>query len=69
VRSAGPNPAPDPRAMAEFLWRDDALALLEARGAARGMRGKPRRVYGTACAKCSASRRSLQPCETTCVLG
>jgi hypothetical protein len=39
-----PNPAPDPRAIAEFLWRDDALALLEARGAARGMRGKPRRV-------------------------
>jgi hypothetical protein len=44
VRSASQNPTPDPRAIAEFLWREDALALLEAKGAARGMRGKPRRM-------------------------
>lgn len=42
VRSARENPARVPRALAELLWRDEALALLESRQAARGVRSKPR---------------------------
>jgi hypothetical protein len=44
VRKAKPNPARDARALVELLWADDALALLEAHGAARGLRGKPKRL-------------------------
>jgi hypothetical protein len=44
VRRARSNPRRDPRALVEFLWLKDAIALLEQRGAARGVRGKPRRV-------------------------
>ncbi len=44
VRWPGDNPEKDPRALVELLWRDDALALLEARDVARGVRGKPRRM-------------------------
>lgn len=36
------NPAPDPLSIAKLLWRDEALALLEQNGAARGARSKPR---------------------------
>lgn len=36
------NPARDPRALVELLWRDEALSLLAARDAARGVRGRPR---------------------------
>jgi hypothetical protein len=43
-RPAGPNPAVETRAVAELLWAEDVLALLEARRAARGYRGKPCRV-------------------------
>jgi hypothetical protein len=42
VRDCADNPRIDPRALVELLWRDDALALLDSRGAARGARGKPR---------------------------
>lgn len=42
VRVPGENPKQDPRALVELLWRDDALALLETRQAARGVRSKPR---------------------------
>ena len=28
----------------ELLWLDEALSLLEKRGVARGVRGKPRRI-------------------------
>ncbi|MDP2316301.1 MAG: sce7726 family protein [Pseudomonadota bacterium] len=38
------NPARDARALVELLWSDEAMALLEARGLARGVRGKPRAV-------------------------
>lgn len=38
------NPQRDPRALVELLWLEDALALLEERQAARGVRGKPRRL-------------------------
>jgi hypothetical protein len=42
IRSSSPNPAVAPRALAELLWRDEALALLESRQAAQGVRTKPR---------------------------
>lgn len=41
-RRASPNPQRDPKALVEFLWREDALALLEQRGAASGVRSKTR---------------------------
>lgn len=42
VRRAQKNPQRDPRALVEFLWLEDTLALLEDHGRARGVRGKPR---------------------------
>lgn len=42
VRPAIRNPARDPRTMAELLWRDEALGLLEKRNAIHGLRTKPR---------------------------
>lgn len=44
ARRGRKNPARCARALVELLWLDDALALLEARGGARGYRGSPRRV-------------------------
>jgi hypothetical protein len=44
VRDGRKNPGRDPRSLVELLWLEDALALLEMRGAARGVKGKPRRV-------------------------
>lgn len=44
VRRGRRNPTPDPRCLVELLWLDDALRLLEEHGAARGVRGKPRRA-------------------------
>jgi len=46
------NPGRDPRALAELLWLDDAIALLEQRDAARGARGKPRREVWDKVCKC-----------------
>ena len=43
-RAAGENPAQDIRSLAELLWLDDAMQLLDSRNAARGYRGKPRRI-------------------------
>ncbi len=37
------NPGLDLEAVAALLWRDEALALLQARGRARGLVSKPRR--------------------------
>jgi hypothetical protein len=42
LRPASLNPSPDPLAIARLLWRDEALALVEERGAAKGLRSKPR---------------------------
>lgn len=42
VRAAKMNEHLDPFAIAQLLWRDEALCELEARGAAEGMRSKPR---------------------------
>ena len=44
IRRGRKNPHRDPRALVEFLWLDDALALLEERQVARGVRGRPRRL-------------------------
>lgn len=38
------NPQRDPNALVELLWSDHAMRLLEQRGAARGVRRKPRRI-------------------------
>ena len=51
VRSPRSNPQKDPRALVELLWRDAAMALLEKRDAAQGVRGKPRwMVWDRICA-------------------
>jgi hypothetical protein len=42
VRRGRKNPRKDPRSLVELLWLEDALALLETRNIARGVRGKPR---------------------------
>ncbi len=44
VRAGGKNPAVSALAIAKLLWRDEALQLLAALGAADGMRSKPRRI-------------------------
>jgi hypothetical protein len=44
VRRERANPGRDPRALVEMLWADQAIALLEARNLARGVRGKPRHI-------------------------
>lgn len=44
LRRSRQNPCRDPRSLVELLWLDDAVALLEERGAAKGIRGKPRCV-------------------------
>ncbi len=44
VRRPRRNPQRDPRTLVELLWFDQAMALLEERNAARGVRGKPRRI-------------------------
>ena len=42
LRAGRRNPARSVRSLVELLWAEDALRLLEARGGARGYRGKPR---------------------------
>ena len=44
IRRSQENPDRDVRSLVELIWLDDAVALLEERRAARGIRGKPRRV-------------------------
>ncbi|TAM46039.1 MAG: hypothetical protein EPN55_06495 [Gammaproteobacteria bacterium] len=44
VRRARINPTRDARALVEFLWLEDSIALLERHGLDRGVRTKPRRV-------------------------
>jgi hypothetical protein len=43
VRPAKRNPGVDLEAVAMLLWRDEALAILEERGYANGLRSRPRR--------------------------
>jgi hypothetical protein len=42
-RPAAANPAPDPLSIAQLLWRDEVIAILERRGLDYGVRSKPRR--------------------------
>jgi len=44
MRRARMNPARDARALVEFLWLEDSIALLQQHGLDRGVRTKPRRV-------------------------
>ena len=44
VRYSQRNPQRDPRYLVEMLWSNHAIEILEQRGAARGVRRKPRRV-------------------------
>lgn len=47
IREGGMSPDISALAVAKLLWRDEALQLLEALGAAEGLRSKPRRIiYG-----------------------
>lgn len=57
-RAARANPAVEPQAVAQLLWRSEALAALEARDAARGLRSKPRRTLWSALAE-TMPRREL----------
>jgi len=52
VRRARSNPHRSARVLAELLWSAQALELLERRGAAKGMRGKPRRVLWDRVCEC-----------------
>ena len=52
LRGSKLNPQRNARVLAELLWSGQALALLEERGAARGMRGKPRRVLWDRVCEC-----------------
>ena len=44
IRTAQPNPAPDPYSIACLLWRDEAIQALAELELARGVRTKPRDV-------------------------
>lgn len=50
-RSAQTNPGIEPFAVAQLLWRDEALAALESRGLAERRRSKPRRELWRALAE------------------
>lgn len=52
LRRSRLNPQRNARMLAELLWSGQALALLEEHGAARGMRGKPRRVLWDRVCEC-----------------
>lgn len=52
LRRSRANPQRNARALVELLWAPHALALLERRSAARGMRGKPRRLLWDRVCEC-----------------
>lgn len=58
VRKARRNPSPDPFSVAQLLWRDEVLAILEDLGIADGLRSKPRRTLWQALAG-AVSREEL----------
>jgi hypothetical protein len=58
-RAARANPDIEPRAIAQLLWRSEALAALEHRDAASGLRSKPRRTLWWALAE-GMPRRELR---------
>lgn len=70
-RAPTQNPSVDPYALAQLLWRDEALELLEERQLARGLRSKPRRELWAALAAglepddlCAAVRERLRSRRT-----
>ena len=52
LRRSKVNPQRNARVLAELLWSTQALELLEERGVAKGMRGKPRRVLWDRVCEC-----------------
>ena len=44
IREGSNNPHIEATALVQLLWREDAIGLLDERGAAHGVRSKPRRV-------------------------
>jgi len=44
ARPTHPNPGQQPLCVVRLLWREEALALLEEAGAARGVRGKAKAI-------------------------
>lgn len=55
IRQGLKNPCLEPRLLVELLWLDESVALLEQRGVARGLRGKPRCVvWDRVCAHLTA---------------
>lgn len=58
-RAARANPAVDPRAIAQLLWRSETLAALEELDAIHGLRSKPRRALWSALAE-AAPRHELR---------
>jgi hypothetical protein len=50
-RHTARNPSTDSAAVAKLLWREEALAVLEARDLDAGLRSKPRRVLWSALAE------------------
>lgn len=57
IRRPRNNPCPNIEAVAKLLWRDEALALLEEIGAAKGVRTKPRSVLYARLAKVADLKR------------
>jgi hypothetical protein len=58
-RAARANPAVEPRAVAQLLWRSEVLGALEDMDAARGLRSKPRRTLWSTLAEV-VPRRELR---------
>ncbi len=59
VRTPRRNPAIDPSALVQLLWRDEALQVLDGLGKAKGLASRPRReIWGRLLEECSL--RELQ---------
>jgi hypothetical protein len=64
VRKARRNPAVDPSALVQLLWRDEALQQLEQMGEARGLRSKPRKdLWARLSAELSLRQLQAVVCE------
>ncbi len=50
-KSGSKNPSPDPFSIAQLLWRQEALIILEAHGLAKGLSKQPRRIIWEVLAK------------------
>lgn len=65
VRGGKMNPKVDPYHLAQLLWRDEALVLLEALGRAKGMASKPRSEIWAALATAMPLRALRQAVRDT----